>query len=148
MNTAEISVLHFTFALFKTGFILEIMAKKDQLYDAFGELAYVLAMADGNVQPEELQQVKQILESHPRGADIQWSFDYEARKQRPVEEVYQKVIDACQAVGPDPEYPFLIEMLEKVAVIHAGKTAEESRVITDFTNDLIERFRKDVEAIG
>lgn len=123
------------------------MTKKDQLYEAFGELAYVLAMADGNIQPEELQQVKQILETHPGGADIQWSFDYEARKQRPVEEVYQKVIDACQEVGPDPEYPFLIELLEKVAAIHAGKSAEENRVITGFTTDLIERFRRDVQAI-
>ena len=123
------------------------MTKKDQLYEAFGELAYVLAMADGNIQPEELQQVKQILEKHPQGTDIQWSFDYEARKQRPVEEVYQNVIDACQEVGPDPEYPFLIEMLEKVAAIHAGKSAEESKVITGFTTDLIERFRRDVEAI-
>lgn len=125
----------------------EIMTKKDQLYDAFGELAYVLAMADGNIQPEEVQQVKQILEQHPRGEDIQWSFDYEARNRRPVEEVYQKVIDACQEVGPDPEYPFLIEMLEKVAAISAGKSPEESQVISGFTSDLIERFRKDLGAI-
>ena len=125
----------------------EIMTKKDQLYDAFGELAYVLAMADGNIQPEEVQQVKQILEQHPRGDDIQWSFDYEARNRRPVEEVYQKVIDACQEVGPDPEYPFLIEMLEKVAAISAGKSPEESQVISGFTSDLIERFRKDLGAI-
>lgn len=123
------------------------MTKKDQLYDAFGELAYVLAMADGNIQPEEVQQVKQILEQHPRGEDIQWSFDYEARNRRPVEEVYQKVIDACQEVGPDPEYPFLIEMLEKVAAISAGKSPEESQVISGFTSDLIERFRKDLGAI-
>lgn len=123
------------------------MTKKDQLYDAFGELAYVLAMADGNIQPEEIQEVKAILEQHPRGSDIQWSFDYEARNRRPVEEVYQKVIDACQEVGPDPEYPFLIEMLEKVAAISAGKSPEESQVISGFTSDLIERFRKDLEAI-
>ena len=123
------------------------MTKKDQLYDAFGELAYVLAMADGTIQPEELAQVKQLLEQQPRGTDIQWSFDYEARSRRPVEEVYQKVIDACQEVGPDPEYPFLIELLEKVASINAGKSAEEDQVISGFTTDLLERFRKDLEAI-
>lgn len=124
------------------------MTKKEQLYEAFGELVYVLAMADGTIQPEELQQVKQILEQHPQGADIQWSFDYEARQQRPVEDVYQKVIDACQAVGPDPEYPYLIDLLEKVAAVYAGKSQEEDKVITGFTADLLERFRRDVEAIG
>lgn len=124
------------------------MTKKEQLYEAFGELVYVLAMADGAIQPEELQQVKQVLEQHPQGADIQWSFDYEARQQRPVEDVYQKVIDACQAVGPDPEYPYLIDLLEKVAAVYAGKSQQEDRVITGFTTDLLERFRRDVEAIG
>ena len=124
------------------------MTKKEQLYDAFGELVYVLAMADGAIQPEEFQQVKHILAQHPQGADIQWSFDYEARQQRPVEEVYQKVIDACQAVGPDPEYPYLIDLLEKVAAVYAGKNQQEDQVISGFTADLLERFRRDVEAIG
>ena len=123
------------------------MTKKDQLYDAFGELAYVLAKADGEIQPEELQEVKQILETHPRGADIQWSFDYEARNERPIDDVYQKVIDACQAIGPDPEYPFLIDLLEKVAAVHAGKSPEEEKVITGFVAELIERFRNDLGAI-
>lgn len=123
------------------------MTKKEHLYDAFGELAYVLAMADGQIQPEEVQQVKQILEGHQQGASIQWSFNYEAGKQRPVEEVYQKVIDACQQIGPDPEYPFLIDMLEKVAAVYAGKSQQEDQVIKGFTTDLIERFRKDLEAI-
>ena len=124
------------------------MTKKEQLYDAFGELAYVLAMADGTIQPEELRQVKEILEQHPQGADIQWSFNYEAKHQRPLDEVYQKVIDACQAIGPDAEYPFLIDMLEKIAAVHAGKSREEDNVIKGFTDDLIERFRKDLNAIG
>ncbi len=124
------------------------MTKKEQLYEAFGELIYVLAMADGTIQPEELARVKQILEQHPQGADIQWSFDYEARQQRPVEDVYQKVIDACQEVGPDPEYPYLIDLLEKVAAVYAGKSQQEDKVITGFTADLLERFRRDVEAIG
>lgn len=125
----------------------EYMTKKEQLYDAFGELAYVLAMADGTIQPEERQQLVELLEKHPGGANIQWSFEYEADKQRPVEDVYQKVINACQEIGPDPEYVFLLELLEKVAAIHAGKTAEEDRVITGFTADLLERFRRDLEAI-
>ncbi|MBV6440357.1 MAG: TerB family tellurite resistance protein [Haliscomenobacteraceae bacterium CHB4] len=123
------------------------MTKKEQLYDAFGELVYVLAMADGQIQPEEIQQIKQILEGHLQGAQIQWSFDYEAKKHRPVEEVYEEVIDTCRQVGPDPEYLFLIDLLEKVAAVYAGKDRQEDQVIQGFTSDLIERFRKDLEAI-
>jgi uncharacterized tellurite resistance protein B-like protein len=125
------------------------MTKKEHLYEAFGELVYVLAMADGQIQPEEKQQIKQILAGHAQGgAQMQWSFDYEAGKHRPVEELYQKVIDTCQEMGPDPEYTFLIDLLEKVAAVYAGKSRQEEQVISGFTADLLERFRKDVEAIG
>ncbi len=124
------------------------MTNKERLYDAFGELLYVISMADHSIQPEEIEQIKQMLQQHPSGEAIQWSFNYEARKQRPVEKVYEAVIDACQEVGPDPEYVFLIEVLEKVAAIHAGKSAEEEQVIQGFTNDLLERFRNDVKALS
>lgn len=124
------------------------MTKKEQLYDAFGELAYVLTMSDGAIQPEEIEKIKSTLQEHPGGEAILWSFNYEARKGRSAEEVYQKVIDACREIGPDPEYPFLIDLLEKIATVHAGKNEAEDRVISGFVSDLIERFREDVGAIA
>lgn len=50
------------------------MSKKERLYDAFGELLYVIAIADGVIQPEELVELEQIIENHPEGESINWSF--------------------------------------------------------------------------
>ena len=35
------------------------MKSIEKLYDAFGELIYVIAMADGEIQKEELKAIKQ-----------------------------------------------------------------------------------------
>lgn len=119
---------------------------KNRLYDAFGELIYAVAKADGLVQAEELTALETILSGHPWAKEIQWSFDYENRKENSVEEAYKKAVDICKFNGPDPEYDFLFEVLEEVA--KASDTIEESEasVILDFTNELKERFIKDIES--
>ncbi|MFK7908301.1 MAG: hypothetical protein AB8B69_24440 [Chitinophagales bacterium] len=118
---------------------------KNRLYDAFGELIYAVAKADGLVQAEELTALQTILSGHPWAKEIQWSFDYENRKGNSVEEAYKKAVDICKVNGPDPEYDFLFEVLENVA--KASDTVEESEasVILNFTAELKERFIKDIE---
>ena len=49
---------------------------QEKLYEAFGELLYVVAMADGLIQEEELSALDEVLKGHPWAADIQWSFNY------------------------------------------------------------------------
>ena len=56
------------------------MADLDKLLEAFGELLYVVAMADGMIQEEEVAALEKVLADHPWASDIKWSFDYERKK--------------------------------------------------------------------
>lgn len=123
------------------------MMTKEKLYDAFGELIYVVAIADGIIQKEEKNALKHILTTHPWASEIQWSFDYEVEKHNNPEYLYQKVLDICYQNGPDPEYAYLIEVLEIVAEAGGNFEQKEKDVINRFTKELTERFKKDLEKI-
>ena len=120
---------------------------KEKLYEAFGELIYVVAMADGEIQDTEIVALKKLVSEHLLGADIKWSFDYEARNKMNTADTYQKVLNTCQAYGPTEEYLLLIDLLEKVAAASAGIDEKEQQVINDFQADLIARFKEDSSII-
>ena len=116
-------------------------ANKTALYDAFGELLYVLAKADGEIQQEEKDELQKIIKAHPWSKEILWSFNYEVRKENNLEDLYHKVLYACFELGPDPEYQFMLEVLEAVAESSLGVVEEERALIERFKKDLIEEFQ-------
>lgn len=118
-----------------------------KLYEVFGELLYVLAMADGIIQEEEISTLKNLLANHPAAADIKWSFDYEQKKGRSTDEVYAKVIDYCRFAGPSPEYQNMVDIMEAMAKSSAGIDKDEQKVMNSFSNTLLEQFKKDLETI-
>lgn len=120
---------------------------QEKLYETFGELLYVVAMADGLIQEEELSALDEVLKGHPWAADIQWSFNYERKKSSSVEDVYAKVLDFCKYNGPHPEYQKMIEVMEAVANASAGVDHEEQEVMDTFVHTLTEKFRNDIENI-
>jgi uncharacterized tellurite resistance protein B-like protein len=122
------------------------MIKKSKLYDAFGELLYAIAIADGEVQQEEIEALEKLLKEHPWAKEIKWSFDYEKEKSHSLEEAYSKAIDICKENGPDPEYKYLLDVMIKVADAFDGIIPQEKKVIDSFVNDLKERFIHDLEA--
>lgn len=124
------------------------MKDTDKLIESFGELIYVVAMADGSIQKEELETIEKKLADHKWGKDIKWSFDYEVKKNRSSEELYDRVIHYCQNHGPDPEYQFLLEVIESVAASSTGVDASEKAVMDSFTKDLTRKFREDIEKIN
>jgi tellurite resistance protein len=123
------------------------MDNKTYLYDAFGELIYLIAMTDGGVQTEERAALERILGNHSWAKEIIWSFDYEASKNNNLEDVYKKVISACHHNGPDPEFQFMVEVMEAVAAASKGKEAAEEEQINGFVKDLTERFKRDIEKL-
>ncbi len=126
-------------------FFKGLMVKKSKLYDAFGELLYAIAIADGEVQKEEIEVLEKLLKEHPWAKEIKWSFDYETQKANSLEEVYAKAIDICKENGPDPEYKYLLDVMIQVADAFDGIVPQEERVINSFINDLKERFMHDLE---
>lgn len=113
-----------------------------RLYDAFGELLYVLAKSDGAVQEEEVQTLKKLLKAHSWAKEIEWSFDYENRKESDLEDTYLKVFHACVDIGPNPEYALLLDVLEDVAKSSYGVVEEEQKIIDRFKSDLLREFGK------
>ena len=123
------------------------MVSRERLYRTFGELLYVIAMSDGVIQKEEIEVLEEILQGHPKGKDIKWSFDYESDHNSDIETLYKKVIEVFSDNGPDVEYDFMIYALTKIAEASEGIQANEEKVITNFSQDLLERFKKDIEKI-
>jgi tellurite resistance protein len=124
-----------------------MQGNQEKLYEAFGELLYVIAMADGFIQEEEITALEKVLESHPWAADIKWSFNYERKKGSSVEDVYAKVIDYCKYRGPHAEYAKMIEVMEVIATASAGVDPEEKEVMDSFVHTLTEKFKNDINLI-
>jgi tellurite resistance protein len=117
---------------------------QEKLYEAFGELLYVIAMADGFIQDEEITALEEVLADHPWASDIKWSFNYERKKGTSVDQVYAKVLDYCKFRGPHPEYQKMIEVMKAVATASAGIDADEKAVMDGFVNTLTNKFQNDI----
>ena len=118
---------------------------KERLYDAFGELIYALAMADGLIEPAEIQALDTILRGHAWASQIKWSFDYEINKGLDLKEVYKKALDTFTQHGQDEEYAYLIDILHKVAQASEGINETEQEMIERFQKDLKENFITQME---
>ncbi len=123
------------------------MISKDRLYQTFGELLYVIATCDGVIKKEEITTLEEILKAHPKGDEIKWSFDYESKHQNDIEILYKKVIEVFSDHGPDEEYDFMIYALTKIAEARDGISGTEEKVISNFSRDLLERFKKDIDTL-
>ncbi|WP_103068873.1 tellurite resistance TerB family protein [Aquimarina sediminis] len=123
------------------------MVSRDRLYQTFGELLYVVAMSDGVIQKEEVETLEEILKGHPKAAAIKWSFDYENKHQNNIETLYKKVIEVFSDNGPDEEYDFMMYALAKIADASEGMDVKEEKMITNFSGDLLQRFKNDIEKI-
>lgn len=121
------------------------MKNKEKLYETLGELLFAIAKADGIIQNEERDSLNELLKDHTWASDIKWSFNYEESRESSVEETYNKVIDFCHSYGPTPEYNEFIDAMKFVAKSSQGIDQNESEIINSFSQDLIERFQRDLD---
>lgn len=122
------------------------MIKRERLYDAFGELIYAIAMADGTVQKEEVEALEKFLNQHPWAKEIKWSFNYENEKHHTVNQAYINAIDVCKENGPDPEYKYILDVMVSVADAFGGIVPQEKILLDKFKTDLRSRFIKDMKS--
>ena len=123
------------------------MTDEEKLYETFGELLYVIAKADGVIQDEEKNTLEDLLNNHKWAEQINWSFNYEVAKGKPIEELYKKVITVCHRIGPSPIYNEFIKGMNTIAEASNGIEKAESDKISSFSKDLIERFKRDLDNI-
>ncbi|WP_028980128.1 hypothetical protein [Sporocytophaga myxococcoides] len=119
------------------------MAEIDKLYEAFGELVYAVAKADGAIQNEERVALEDVLKDNKWASDIIWSFNYEDKKSKTVKEAYSKAIDIFKHHGPFSEYGKFADVLELVAFAFQGISTEEKEIISNFRNELTTVFKND-----
>lgn len=127
---------------------LNIMVSKTRLTDAFGELIYAVAIADGMIQPEEIESLKKLLEGHPWAREIQWSFDYELKNKPSLNESYLKALETLKENGPFEDYNYLVEIIEKIAAASAGVEKSEKTVIDSFQKSLRAHFLEFLDENG
>ncbi len=116
------------------------MVTETRLHDAFGELIYCVAIADGLIDEQESEKLKELLQDHPWGAAVQWSFDYEKKKQHSIKDTYAKALDTLKENGPHPEYASLVSIMEQIAEASNGVDRTEGRVITNMQQSLRSHF--------
>lgn len=116
------------------------MVSKTRLYDAFGELIYAVALADGMIQQEEIATLEKVLAEHPWGKEIRWSFNYEIKKENQLMETYNKALETLKENGPHPDYAYLIEVLEAVAAASDGFQKKEGQIISNLQKSLKSHF--------
>jgi|GEM_PF-635549 len=121
---------------------------KERLHTAFGEILYLVAKADGIVEEEEINKVKELVKNHELGKDLLWSFNYELKKQNDPDDTYKKAIQVLQENGPDPEYDLLIDLLEQIAVSSDGMEETEANFIMDLEADLRSKIIEDLGRIN
>ena len=124
------------------------MVSKTRLIDAFGELIYVVAIADGMVQPEEIKTLEELLKGHPWASEIQWSFDYELKNQNDLEDTFQKALETLKENGPFEDYTYLVEVIEKIAASSDGVDQSENKIISNFQKSLREHFLEFLDENG
>jgi uncharacterized tellurite resistance protein B-like protein len=123
------------------------MTEQEKLYETLGELLFAIAIADGIIQNEERKALNVLLKKHAWASEIKWSFDYEESRNASMEDTYSKVISFCQNYGPAPEYAEFIDAMNFIATASNGINQKESRLISSFSKDLIERFQRDVNKL-
>lgn len=119
---------------------------KEKLYEAFGELIYAIAKADGLIQEEEISALEEILKNHPWAKDVKWSFDYEVKKQNPFEEVFAKALDTFQQYGPSNEYVELMGVIEEIAKASKGVDDKEKEMMQTIQVNMMEIFMQELKA--
>jgi len=119
------------------------LVSRSKLYDAFGELIYAIALADGDIQDSEVDELNKILMNHPWSKEITWSFLYEQNKHHSVEAAFNKAMDIFKEHGPDPEYKFMVDVMIKVAEAFQGIVPEEQALINRFQKELKDKFLRD-----
>ena len=121
------------------------MVSQTRLNDAFGELIYAVAIADGIIQEEEIEVLQKILEKHPWGKEIKWSFDYEMKKESGLMDTFEKALNTLKENGPHKDYAYLVEVLEAVANSSDGFQKREGQIISHFQKSLRAHFLKYLE---
>lgn len=111
------------------------------MYQTFGELLYLVAIADNVISKEEINRLNMILKDHPEAEHVKWSFNYEMANKNSIDILYKRIIETYADNGPDEAYEFFINSLEQLAKADGIVNSKEQNLINKFSEDLLIRFK-------
>jgi len=123
------------------------MTALENLHYAIGELAYAVAKADGEVQKEERLKFHNIVEAELRCKDYNFNvsdiiFQIVDKDKTSLQEAYDSAMKQIKTnshyLSPELKATF-IKVMEKIANAYKPVTVNEQ--------NLIEKFKKDIEPI-
>lgn len=123
------------------------MTPLENLHYAIGELAYVIALADGEIQPEERTKFHEIVSSELKRedydfdiSDIIFTLMDRKRASHDLETTYTWVVNEIKLNGhylsPGLKRTF-IRVMEKIAEAYPPVTVEEKTIIERFKADIV-----------
>ncbi|MEN7548030.1 hypothetical protein AAG747_08920 [Rapidithrix thailandica] len=121
------------------------MDLRDDLFQSFGELLYVIFNQDNGISDHQFQGIRQTLQQVSWGEEVYWSFQYEAQHHPEPEKLFYQVLDAFSQFGPQETYaPFFTLILH---LIHQSESSDlkEQRLkkFERFRFLIMERFQND-----
>ncbi len=123
------------------------MSPLQSLHLAIGELAYTVALADGEMQEEEKKKFHSIVEAELRCKDYDFDvadiiFQVMEKHKADIETTYKWAMNEIKInshyLSPELKQTFISVMI-KIAKAYPPITSEESAII--------ERFKKDIEPL-
>jgi len=117
------------------------MANKEKVFEAFGELLYAVARAEGKVRKDTSEQLEALLEKYTWASDAIWSFKYEKKRKNTFEETYEHAIDTFVAQGPMAEYETFFELLDELSEeSHQLLGSRGKKILINFKRRLNRKF--------
>ena len=123
------------------------MTEIESLHYAIGELAYAIARADGKVQEEERKKFHDIVEAELRCKDYAFEVSYIIfqiinKDNTDTETTYNWGMDQIKL-----NRRYLSPELKKTFIRVMEKVAKAFSPVTNTEQNLIDRFKKDIEGI-
>ena len=100
--------------------------------DIFGRILYAMAMADGEVQQEEIEALHRIVARDKWAKQIQFSFDLAKKIEMDPWVMFLKNMRVFRTHQVDEHYPYFLDLLEKIADAHNGIVPEERAMLEKF----------------
>ena len=105
------------------------MSNKEQLYEAFAELAYSVAMSDGTIEQIEIDTVIEASKGHEIQKNISTLFNSK-NNEISVAQSFKNILDLHrEIIEQDKEYPFLIGIIEKLSRVSVKDELIEDTII-------------------
>jgi uncharacterized tellurite resistance protein B-like protein len=119
---------------------------KENIHRAMGSLAYAIAMADGEVQSQEIDIIRKLAqqEFELETTDNEWintMFDQLSKSKITLDDAYNYAIDVLESNRHDYDFD---EGMKHKCINFMKKIADSFSEISDEEGSIINRFEKDM----